>query len=352
MPAGKLTINQEIQTDVRSKDLVVKTDIQPVFADVETISFYHMTLDERMEHFKMLLNDGYSYKNIKAMYDPCIDMANYSREAEPVQPRDILKPRSNSASNSKAPMSVHQIPIEKHLEPLAKSPSLFNNNYEYSQSNSTSKVSPRRPLNQPVITSSESPPRRHLAKSLTSSILGRSASPSSNYFSETKVNYRQDRTSEKTNADFYYERTSNSNASPAVTTTATAADSPVSQAPPPPLTKYGNKSDESSSFVTFSRSCERSESNNNQHQRNRVKSSTSGKMPLTHSTIELTSVMNDRTVVTGIPIKEMPNDDFSVHVNNDALAANNNNFKNINANHGKTGSISSPNSKRSRLNYK
>lgn len=249
---GRLTINQEIQTDRLPRShhhrRFVDYEIKPVFAEVETISFYHMTFEERMEHLKGLLTDGHAYKNVKHAYDPCIETAHYSRS------RDCSRqPRSRSECSLKgSPLSSHHLPIETvttvhHHRSVSRSrspPPLTPTYSLNSPVNYQSSISPRTTLNKKSYLP-DCPPRHHLIKSETTTIVDPVPIPA------PRVHFHK------------IEST--------------------------PITRIRTSSNASS------------------------KSSSS---KLAHSTIELTSVLNDRTVVTGIPIKDSPPEAFSIHINN------------------------------------
>jgi hypothetical protein len=294
---GRLTINQEIQTDVKFNDThnnntnspnnnnrYVKQDIQPVFAEVETISFYHMTFEERMEHLKMLLNDGVSYKSIKNVYDPCIEYANYSREAEPrATSSDGNKQRSKSAT-SRGNLTIHKIPIQTYPE---------------------------------------SPKQQQQRNVPVNVVLPQAASRQQNYTDSPPIprsprSPRGPTTTNSTSESTTYHR------NPIRSETSDRIDLNITRPRTPPSEYADNNNIGYSRYSEYNRdNRERVTEFDSYTKITRSKSSHGGAADrqlkgtnLAHSTIELTSVMNDKTVVRGIPIKDAPVDAFSIHVRN------------------------------------
>lgn len=92
--------DSQIQTDLSFKDIKVKNDINPVLAEVQTLGFFYMTEEERMDQLALMLSDDYS--TYKTAYDPCVEFEKYVRETQSNSNNNKSKSRDNSQSKSRS----------------------------------------------------------------------------------------------------------------------------------------------------------------------------------------------------------------------------------------------------------
>lgn len=92
--------DSQAQTDLSFKDIKVKGQMNAVYSEVEILGFTYMTEEERHEQLKILLSDECPIE--KYSYDPCTEVTSFTRYNDP----SIPVPRSRSVSSNR-----RQVPI-------------------------------------------------------------------------------------------------------------------------------------------------------------------------------------------------------------------------------------------------
>lgn len=94
--------DSQIQTDLTFKDIKVKGQMDAVYSEVEILGFTYMTEEERQEQLKMLLNDDCPIE--KYSYDPCTEFTSFSRYNDPSLP--VPRMRSISSNRKQVPVAL------------------------------------------------------------------------------------------------------------------------------------------------------------------------------------------------------------------------------------------------------
>ncbi|CAF0727309.1 unnamed protein product [Brachionus calyciflorus] len=242
----------QIQTDLSFKDIKARGDINPVFSDVEILGFTYMTEQERIDYMKSLMSDDYPIEKFE--YDPCCDFASFSRD------NDLSRDNSRSRSNSSQRINKNQINETRSIA----SQTLFTSKSDQNQSTQTifEYTSPSG--------SSESSPMHNLVIAKTKTTI--KSDPDNNGYNKIKERFSIKNKQE--NEPFEYNQTSEY--------------------------KIDNgKSELVKSTLDLSKPKEKIDD----------------KKKLVKSTMEMTSVINNKTTVTGISVKDAP-ERFTIQIIN------------------------------------